>query len=101
VLRRRLVQNGLAADTAFDRVWPQICITHYKGEETSQYLIDRSLMRPRNFLKMVAHCRGFAVNLGRDRIGETDIEKGLRAYSLDLVTEADQELTASSAPTPP
>jgi hypothetical protein len=93
MLRRRLVQNGLAADTAFDRVWSQICITHYKGEETSQYLIDRSLMRPRNFLKMVAHCRGFAVNLGRERIQEIDIEKGLRAFSLDLITEADQELT--------
>ncbi len=93
MLRRRLVQNGLTADTAFDRVWSQICISHYKGEETSQYLIERSLMRPRNFLKMFAHCRGFAVNLGHERIEEVDIEKGLRAYSLDLITEADQELT--------
>jgi hypothetical protein len=93
MLRRRLVQNGLPADTAFDRVWPQICITHYKGEETSQYLIERSLMRPRNLLKIVAHCRGFAVNLGHGRIEEIDIEKGLRSFSLDLITEADQELT--------
>jgi hypothetical protein len=42
---------------------------------------------------MLAHCRGFAVNLGRERIEQTDIEKGLKAYSLDLITEADQELT--------
>lgn len=93
MLRRRLVQNGLPSDTAFDRIWSQICVTHYKGEETSQYLIDCSLMRPRNLLKMVAHCRGFAVNLGRERIEHVDIEKGLRAFSLDLITEADQELT--------
>jgi hypothetical protein len=42
---------------------------------------------------MVAHCRGFAVNLGRERIEQTDIDKGLKAYSLDLITEGDQELT--------
>lgn len=93
LVRRRLIQNGLPSDTPFERVWSQICISHYKGEETSQYLIDRSLMRPRNLLKMLAHCRGFAVNLGRERIEQTDIEKGLKAYSLDLITEADQELT--------
>jgi hypothetical protein len=93
LLRRRIVQNGLPEDAGFERVWSQICVSHYKGEETSQYLIDRSLMRPRNLLKIFAHCRGFAVNLGRERIEQVDIEKGLRAYSLDLITEADQELT--------
>ena len=90
MLRRRLVENGLAADTTFDRVWSQI-ITHYNGEETSQYLIDCSLMRPRNFLKMVAHCRGFAVNLGREQ-SRTATREDLR-LPLDLITEADQELT--------
>ena len=93
LVRRRLIQSGLRSDTPFERVWSQICISHYKGEETSQYLIDRSLMRPRNLLKMLAHCRGFAVNLGRERIEQADLEKGLKAYSLDLITEADQELT--------
>ena len=37
--------------------------------------------------------RSFAVGLERARIEELDFEKGLRAYSLDLITEADQELT--------
>jgi hypothetical protein len=93
VLRRRLVHNSLPPDTTFERVWSEFCISHYRGEETSQYLIDRSLMRPRNLIKLLAHCRGFAVGLERARIEEVDFEKGLRAYSLDLITEADQELT--------
>jgi hypothetical protein len=93
VLRRRLIHNSLPEDTPFDRVWSQICISHYHGEETSQYLIERSLMRPRNLIKLLAHCRGFAVGMERARIDETDLEKGLRAYSIDLITEADQELT--------
>jgi hypothetical protein len=93
LLRRRLIYNSLPPETPFERVWSKICISHYLGEETSQYLIDRSLMRPRNLIKLIAHCRGFAVGLARDRIEEMDFEKGLRAYSLDLITEADQELT--------
>ena len=50
-------------------------------------------MRPRNLIKLLSHCRGFAVGMGRARIEEVDFEKGLKAYSLDLITEADQELT--------
>jgi len=93
VLRRRLIRNELLSDTPFARIWSQICVSHYHGEETSQYLIDRSLMRPRNLIKLLSHCRGFAVGLGRARIEEVDLEKGLCAYSIDLITEADQELT--------
>lgn len=93
MLRRRLIHNSLKEDTPFEQVWSQICVSHYHGEETSQYLIDRSLMRPRNLIKLFAHCRGFAVGLERARIAEVDFEKGLRAYSIDLITEADQELT--------
>lgn len=93
VLRRRLIHGVLPDDTPFERVWSQICVSHYHGEETSQYLIDRSLMRPRNLIKLLAHCRGFAVGLQRAKINEVDLEKGLRAYSIDLITEADQELT--------
>jgi hypothetical protein len=74
MLRRRLIRNSLPDDTPFARVWSQICVSHYYGEETSQYLIDRSLMRPRNLIKLLAHCRGFAVGLERARIEEVDRE---------------------------
>ena len=93
MLRKRLVQNGLPDETLFERVWSEICVSHYEGEETSQYFIERSLMRPRNLLKILGHALGFAVNLNRPKITDIDIEKGMRSYSLDLITEADQELT--------
>lgn len=93
LIRLRLIYNSLDANTTFEKIWSKICISHYKGEESSQYLIDRSLMRPRNLIKLFAHCRGFAVGLGKSKIDEADFDKGLRAYSLDLITEADQELT--------
>lgn len=93
MLRRRLVKNDLPTDTKFEDIWTRICVSLFEGEETSQYFIDRSLMRPRNLIKIVGACRGFAVNLQHEKIEETDIEKGLMAYSNDLIVDAIQELT--------
>jgi hypothetical protein len=92
MLRRRLVQNGVESSTPFGQIWPRVCVPLFSGEESSQYLVERSLMRPRNLLKLAGHCLSFAVNLGHDRIDEDDITKGLRAYSVDLIQEAEQEL---------
>jgi len=50
-------------------------------------------MRPRYLLKLFNTCKGFAVNLQHEKIEESDIEKGLNAFSADLVTDADHELT--------
>ncbi len=93
MIRRRLIQNNLPNEAEFLDLWSMLCVTHYKGEETSQYFIDRSLMRPRNLLKIINVCRGFAVNLQHQKIEEMDIEKGLKAYSNDLIVDADHELT--------
>lgn len=93
MLRKRLVYGDLPRDTPFDKVWNTVCVSHYRGEETSSFLIERSLMRPRNLIKLVTHCRGFAVGLEHEKIGIDDIDKGLKSYSLDLITEADQEIT--------
>src|ERR1700730_15208778 len=50
-------------------------------------------MRPRNVLKIFSHSRGFAIHLGNHKISEADIEKGIRAFSQDLLIELDRELT--------
>jgi len=95
MLRLRLV-NGLQGkqdEYDFQTVWRELCTSHYAGEETSAYIIDRSLMRPRNVLKIFNHCRGFATNFGRQKISDQDIEKGIVAYSHDLLEELDRELS--------
>lgn len=94
LIRKRLASNEAVPDhLKFDQVWRQICISHIGGSESSQYLIERSLMRPRNLLRIIAHCRGSAVNLHHTQIEEEDIHKGLIGYSTDLLIDIDQELT--------
>jgi hypothetical protein len=77
LVRLRIVSNDINGDSSFETLWPKICISHYDGEESSQYLIERSLMRPRFLLNLISQCKSFAINLNHERILEEDIEKCL------------------------
>lgn len=92
LIRLRIVANGLDQNTDFRTAWLRVFTSHYKGEETSQYLIDRCLMRPRFLLSLINQCKSFAVNLNHNYIEERDIDKGLSAYSSDLVRDIGFEL---------
>lgn len=80
------------ADGALDP-WLLICESHFKGEETFRYLVERSLMRPRFLLNLINECKGYAVNLGHEKIRSDDISKGLESYSTNLITDIEYELS--------
>jgi len=67
---------------SFAQVWGLICVSHYKGEETSQFLIDRSLMRPRNLLKLVGYWRLFTHDLAVDRLFGRDCPLKTAGFSI-------------------
>lgn len=92
LIKRRLVYNNMPEDADFDQLWRQVCVSHIDGEESFQYLIDRCLMRPRYLLNLINHCRGFAVNFGHEKISESDIAKGMMAYSNDLIVDTNHEI---------
>ncbi|BFM09143.1 P-loop ATPase, Sll1717 family [Halioxenophilus aromaticivorans] len=92
LVRLRIISNEVNGDNSFQAIWPKICVSHYMGEESSQFLIDRSLMRPRFLLNLIGQCKSFAINLNHERILEDDIEKGLQAYSTDLLADVGYEI---------
>ena len=61
LLRRRLVYNGAPIAVPFLNVWRDICVSYYQGEESSQYLLDRCLMRPRYLLNLINYCQPWAL----------------------------------------
>ena len=91
LIRRRLIFSNMP-DRPFDDMWRRIFVSHIDGEESSQFLIERCLMRPRALIDLANHCRGFAVNLEHSKIQEGDIRKGLQAFSSDLVVEIGYEI---------
>ncbi len=94
MLLRRLRFRKIGAKVAtFEEAWRTICVSHMPdGEETAQFLIDRSLMRPRFLINLVNHCKSNAVNSGHMKIEHVDIEKGLAAYSTDLIYDIGFEI---------
>lgn len=93
LLRRRFLYSpGIEGRPSFVELWSQIAASHIGGEETSQYLIDRSLMRPRGLIELLRFCRSRAVNLGHERIEVDDIRHGEEAYSSDLLNNIDFEI---------
>ena len=49
-------------------------------------------MRPRALIDLVNHCKSVAINLRHSRIAESDVLKGVSAFSTDLVTEIGLEI---------
>jgi hypothetical protein len=49
-------------------------------------------MRPRALIDLANYCRGFAVNLGHSKIDVNDIQKGIGAFSSDLVKDIGFEI---------
>ena len=92
MLRRRLLFNDLDSALDFYDIWRKIFPSLIDGEESSEYLIERSLMRPRYLIDLVNHCKSFAVNLNHERIDANDIVKGLNAYSNDLLADISLEI---------
>lgn len=91
LVRLRIISN-IEEAMPFKSVWLRIFTSHYNGEESSQYLIDRSLMRPRFLLDLINQCKSFAVNLNHSVIEDDDIKKGLEAYSSDLLADIHYEI---------
>jgi hypothetical protein len=92
IVRQRIVASTKSGDVSFDSLWYQLCCSHVAGEESSQYIIDRSLMRPRSVIDFIQLCRSRALNLSRSKIEEDDIKAAEEAYSNDLVINMGFEL---------
>lgn len=91
-LRLRFVYNGIEETLSFEEIWRSFCVSHVRGEESSEYIIERSLMRPRNLLTIVNYCRSNAVNLRHTKMQEDDVLRACEMYSADLGNEVGLEI---------
>ena len=93
VLKRRIAYSIDDESVHFTTVLNQISVSHVDGESTIEHMVGRSLMRPRNLLKIFRFSLGSAINMGHERIEIEDIREGCKTYSQDLVTEFNREIT--------
>lgn len=92
ILALRLEFAGLPRDLSFEEMWVRVSTAEIDGQSSVDYILERSLMRPRAMLGHVAACRSRAVNRGHERMEEDDVRDGTRDYSQDLLRDVMQEM---------
>jgi hypothetical protein len=92
LLRLRIVANETDEKIPFGRLWQEIAVSHVGSEESSTYMIDRCLMRPRSLIDFLQYCRSHAINLGHRQIDGADIRQGEQSYSSELVANIGLEI---------
>jgi hypothetical protein len=91
VIGRRISQSTNASGS-FDELWPLYFVTHVREQPSFEYILGRTLMRPREVLKFVRECINVAINRRRERVSEDDILYAERAYSDDALVDISLEL---------
>jgi hypothetical protein len=91
ILRKRLVVST-ERDESFDQLWRSYFATHVDGEESFAYILNRTLMRPRDLLRFARQCVNVAVNRGHTKVLEDDILTAEKTYSEDQLQDVSFEL---------
>lgn len=84
VVRLRIEANT-ELEGSFAELWGQICDTHIEIQDTFNYIVERTLMRPRDLLLFIRRCVEVAVNRRHSRISVEDILQAERSYSQDML----------------
>lgn len=92
MLRLRLTHGGVHQDLSFDEAWSRIACANVGEKSSINFLLDRSLMRPRALLDLVMACKGFAVNRRHSIIEPEDFIDGYKNFSLDLLENVSLEI---------
>jgi hypothetical protein len=90
VLQR--IRSSVTISGSFDQVWATIFPTHVGTYDAFSYIIDRTLMRPRDLLNFLHRAVEVAINRGHDRVLADDVLKAEAIYSEDILKSMSFEI---------
>lgn len=82
---RLRISDSLETKESLDTIWTEIFDIHVQSESSFNYIIDRTLLRPRDFLLFIHYSLQTAINRGHNRVSADDIMQAEEAYSRDLL----------------
>lgn len=91
IIGRRIAQST-GIDRPFDEVWATFFVPHVKGEDSFQFIVSRTLMRPREVLRFVRECINTAINHKHEKVTEEDILKAQTDYSAETLVDISLEM---------
>lgn len=88
----RRIMTSTGHQEPFDQLWSTFFDSHICGEESFSYLLNRTLMRPRDLLRFLRQCVNVAVNRGHSKVVESDVLQAEKTYSDDQLQDVAFEL---------
>lgn len=83
IVKRRIVRSTDIRGS-FEEVWRHVASVHVGAEDAFGYMLDRTLMRPRDVLMFLQRAVEVAINRGHQTIHAQDIQQAENSYSEDL-----------------
>lgn len=81
---RQRVMSATDLKGSFEDIWASICEGYIGAQETFRFIVERTLMRPRDLLGFLHNAVDTAVNRGHDRVTEDDLLKSEKTYSENM-----------------
>ncbi|SFP93695.1 hypothetical protein SAMN05216330_11297 [Bradyrhizobium sp. Ghvi] len=92
VIYRRLQAALDDRRAPFEELWKRIAILHVGAQDSFEYLVDHSLMRPRFLINIVENAVAHAINRGHTLITEEDCRDAVRQHANILVDDFGYEI---------
>ncbi|MEB2346073.1 MAG: hypothetical protein OZ948_15195 [Deltaproteobacteria bacterium] len=90
VRRRIIATTGL--DGTFDAIWGALFESTIGAQQSFHYMVDRTLMRPRDLLMFIRRAIEVATNRGHEKVTAEDIRHAEESYSNDMLQSVTFEL---------
>ena len=90
-VRQRIV-TSTDLSGPFDEVWSAAFEQHINTQDAFRYVVERTLMRPRDLLRFLRRAVDVAVNRGNSRVQAEDFVMAETTYSEDLLMSINYEI---------
>jgi hypothetical protein len=91
IIGRRIAQSTKIA-LSFDEIWGTFFTAHVRGEDSFQYILNRTLLRPREVLRFVRESINTAINRKHEKVMKRDILDAEKSYSADALVDIGLEM---------
>jgi len=94
-IARSRIEASTGVLGTFAELWRQIAVTHVGSEDSFAYIVDRTLMRPRDLLLFLQACVETALNRGHALVTAEDILQAEKLYSEETLYQTASELEST------
>lgn len=92
IVHKRIEASVEVSGEFRQQVWPTFFDSFIGVEDSFNFVVSRTLMRPRDLLNFLQRCIEVALNRGHDRVSSDDILHAERGHSEELLTNTAYEI---------